>query len=119
MQGRKTRLTDSILQHHTTLHFDDCDGRCQSHRRADRCSDQLSGQPSGYNARDTFVRFQEVTQIESYEDSLQYLSMNDWNVERAVNTALSMSTDAPPTRPERQLPPGTSVTARYMPSYAL
>ncbi|CAF0869042.1 unnamed protein product [Adineta ricciae] len=73
---------------------------------------------------DALIRFQEFSGMESYETSLQYLKMTDWDVERAVNTVLMLNADlptnnTPPVIIERRIPPATSVTSRYMPNYAL
>ena len=62
--------------------------------------------------------------MDSYETSLQYLKMTDWDVERAVNTVLMLNADlpmnnTPPESIERRIPSATSVTTRYMPNYAL
>ncbi len=78
--------------------------------------------------------FKEFTQIDSTETALQFLSVHDWDVERAVNTALTSNAELPPSPPpppppppppvesprnERQIPPNTSAVARYMPNSAL
>ncbi|CAF0850601.1 unnamed protein product [Rotaria sp. Silwood1] len=82
------------------------------------------------------AHFQEFTGIDSIETSLQYLNAHDWDVERAVNTALTTNSDPPtpnvslpneqPPIPNVSLPNeqppitnNTSVIVRYMPSFAL
>lgn len=73
--------------------------------------------------------------MDSTETAIQFLSMHDWDVERAVNTALTSNSEPPtpvppppppPPPPPVQTPSGppripanTSVIARYMPSGAL
>jgi len=59
----------------------------------------------------------------------QYLSTHDWNVENAIETALISNSDSPTDTnhiseqtnhiSQPQIPPNTSVTARYMPNSAL
>ncbi|CAF1399884.1 unnamed protein product [Adineta steineri] len=69
------------------------------------------------------IYFQEITQIDSNEIGIQCLSMHNWDVQRAVNTVLTPNSDLPSTpeivQNEQRIPPVTSVTARYMPNYAL
>ncbi|UJR15674.1 hypothetical protein I4U23_002608 [Adineta vaga] len=82
-------------------------------------SDNLTEEQSN-----ALVRFQEFTRIDSYETSRQYLSMHDWDVERAVNTVLMLNTDlptnnTPPVTTEQPIPPVRSVAVRYMPNYVL
>lgn len=73
--------------------------------------------------------------MDSTETAIQFLTAHDWDVERAVNTALTSNSEPPtptppPTPPplptpveppqtERRIPPNTSVIARYMPNAAL
>ncbi len=74
--------------------------------------------------------------MDSIETSRQFLAAHDWDVERAINTALTSNSDIPtnpepirntpqiPPNPEPirnipQIPPNTSATARYMPNSAL
>ena len=76
--------------------------------------------------------------MDSTETAIQFLSAHDWDVERAVNTALTSNsepstpipTPPPPPPPpvptpvelpqnERRIPPNTSVIGRYMPNSAL
>lgn len=68
----------------------------------------------------------EFTDIQSTETSIQYLSSHDWDVERAINTALTSNSDpltptesSFPSEPEISPNPATSVPARYFPSLAL
>lgn len=71
------------------------------------------------------ARFQEFTQIESNETAIQYLSAHDWDVERAINTALIPNSEpSTPLSPVRApVPPprptNTSIIAQYIPNYAL
>ena len=61
--------------------------------------------------------------MDSVETSIQYLSTHDWDVERAIETVLVSNSDLPiinePVRSEPQIPPNTSVPARYMSNSAL
>ncbi len=61
--------------------------------------------------------------MDSVETSIQYLSTHDWDVERAIETVLISNSDLPrniePVRNEPpQIPPNTSVPARYIPNSA-
>ncbi|CAF1105530.1 unnamed protein product, partial [Rotaria sordida] len=73
--------------------------------------------------RNTLGRFQEFTGIDSIETSLQYLHAHDWNVERAINTALTTDSDLPTPngslQNEQSIPHDTALTVRYIPNIAL
>ncbi|CAF0811906.1 unnamed protein product [Rotaria sordida] len=73
--------------------------------------------------RNTLGRFQEFTGIDSIETSLQYLHAHDWNVERAINTALTTDSDLPTPngslQNEQSIPHNTALTVRYIPNIAL
>ncbi len=75
--------------------------------------------------------------MDSIETAIQFLSVHDWDVERAINTALTSNAE-PPTPPppspppppppplpvefprnERRIIPNTSAVARYMPNSVL
>lgn len=67
--------------------------------------------------------------MDSTETAIQFLTMHDWDVERAVNTALTSNSEPPtpvppsppppPPPPPPRIPPNTSVIGRYMPNAAL
>ncbi|CAF2174660.1 unnamed protein product [Rotaria magnacalcarata] len=73
------------------------------------------------------ARFQEFTDIKSIETSLQYLSAHEWDVQRAINTALTSNSDTPPVTPlvpqplpsEPPVQQNTAVTVRFMPNFVL